>query len=372
MSSLQQEHNAILSEIEGQVVGLNVGNGFVKGTNGAARLPVIPSVVSVMNEMVEYEENYSPDDILIEYQGVRYAVGYTTHRLGSAAVPDMSGERMMSSDYLILFLAALSLLDPGDKRRNGDFVPARVVLVAPLSSYNRNRKQIKKYLAGSHQVGVIQSGRLRRTVTIHISEDMLKIIPEGRGTLASLTLTDEGLPVDPDGYSTRTVGIVQVGTRTTEGLFYERSLPNDSRSWGLSKVGLSTAWKHLQDYARNRHNFELDMYQADEALKAGGFYIGKKWIDLGEEERKDSFIANVARQVGNELATRWQNGEDTYHLLLSGGGTEDVYPYLRQRFPHLTRVKDPVYAEAVGAWKYGLFSVLNEMGIIKRYVDEQQ
>lgn len=367
---LSKKHMKMMDQLYYGSVGLNIGTGYVKGRCGDRVLPEIPAIVSMVNSYINFDEMYRPDDLILEVDGVRYAFGYTAVRLGSSAQPDRSNGRMLSKDYLLLFLMSLIQLCPADLTAS-HIEPSVITLITPLTSYDNDRTAIKQSLTGKHEVGVVKRGEVVRRVTIQVAEDALRIIPEGRGTLAFKTITEDGLPHDPDGYSQRPVGIVNVGSGTTELLYYHQMRPVAAKTTGTN-IGLSNVWQTIRTWARHEYNFEMSDYDADLALKEGFFYVGREKVSIEDNSLKTNAIGEQARQVGNLISTTWQKGDDVYFMICAGGGVWEFFPFLHNRFAHAELVGQStiscIQSEADGAYRYGIFKALEQAGILKEYL----
>lgn len=364
-NSLHSDHINMLDKIWLDTVGLNIGMGFVKGVCGDRRLPMMPSVVTLMDEFADVEDAYTDEDVIFSYEGKKYAAGYSAYRYGSVVQADRSFHRMGSEDYKLLMLAALVQLTPQDRRRTF-YEPEALVLVAPLSSYDNDKETIKNALAGKYEVGVYKRGGLYKTIEFIIRREALRIIQEGRGTLATLTITKEGLTHDPDMFTSSEVmyGVVTPGTRTTELLGY-RKLVLDPQKSDSGNVGMVNAWAHIQKWAQKECNYRLSDYDADIALQKGYFWFGNEKVELTDV--KLAALTLAANGVNNLIASLWQGGKDAYKLVVAGGGGDGFFPYIQERYPHAILVDDPVYSEAQGAFLYGIFKLLSESGIYKLY-----
>jgi len=349
----------LLKEARNQVIGLNIGNGFIKGRCAERYMPKTPSLAVNVQETLDFEGfGGGEDDFIIEYEGIRYAIGYSALRLNQVAEANRGANRITSDYYRILFLAALTKLAPFDGRQKSSiYEPTSLVVVAPITSYQNDKDSIKQSLSGNYEVGIVKGGKVKRSMHFIINPDALRIVPEGFSTIAGLTITEDAIPHDPIGYSQGNVGIVNFGTGTTDLMFFSNMRLVPAKCDGRP-IGISNVWNELRRWARKNYNLEMTDYQIDEALEKGYFMVANQTIDLRVDNFIQSTLYNTASQGLNLVASAWNEGRDCQFLLVSGGAGDRFFHFVKERFVHAECVMQPVHAEANGAYLYGLMRVM--------------
>jgi hypothetical protein len=367
MIQLFQEHLDALIWLIWEVWGFNLGNGYCKVRVGTFCLEKTPSAVALIPDGITWGDYFNENDLIIEYEGRMYAIGDAAYSLGATVQTARSSSKMLSRDYKLLFLATMaSMLS----EKVTDYTPRKTVHITPLKSYDPAQEpEIANYLAGVHDVGIVYKGQVVRRVKINIDQNAIKVIPEGQGTMMALTIADNGLTYDDRGYTQQTMGIIQIGTKTTEFIFLNKMKPDKSRSVGVNNLGLINIWQAIQGYAASApYRIDLNDYQADEAFHNGYFYVFSNKVDLNENGFLSGTIGEYARQIVNVANDRWQEGgRETYFMKLGGGPAKHYLPFIKAALPHIELSPNPIYDECNGAYLAALRMALNEIGILKLY-----
>ena len=100
------------------------------------------------------------------------------------------------------------------------------------------------------------------------------------------------------------------------------------------------------------HSFSIE--QLDEVLHGGQLWLGPTDITTQAIEWKHQALLQVARSVSGHIKTLWSGGDDVRKILLTGGGSLQLYQYLLNDFGHLEAVAMGPMANAFGGYSYGL------------------
>jgi hypothetical protein len=73
-------------------------------------------------------------------------------------------------------------------------------------------------------------------------------------------------------------------------------------------------------------------------------------VDLGPTV--EAALEPMAEQVIAQATQLWNGGASLGAILVSGGGALLLGPYIKRHFRHARVVSDPVFANALGYWRF--------------------
>jgi plasmid segregation protein ParM len=246
-----------------------------------------------------------------------------------------------SEAYYDLLLASLTELTAATH------VDLVVVSGLPIQFYERDRATLRDLLLGEHKVQ--REGRRSQTFTV----SQARVIPQGFGALLSVCLDHRGNIAKPEIANGR-IGLIDVGGKTTNLLSVNR----------LSEVGRETAsvnagaWgvvravqRWLADHCPNLDLRDHEVVQAMIQRKVR--YYGDQ-IDLSDVV--NTAVVPLADQIIAEATQLWNGAAGLDAIFVAGGGALLIGPYVQEHFRHArvidTQSIDPVYANAVGYWRF--------------------
>jgi plasmid segregation protein ParM len=328
------------------LISVDIGNGYTKAAANGRQL-LFPSVVGREQGAITFETGLSGrasqlTNLVITYEGERYAIGYAAERLARMQTVEMGRGRVSSDTYKRLFAAALA----ATIEDSGNLV---VIASLPVEWYNGAREEARRTLAGVWSVGY-QDEKL----TYVIDQADLHIVPEGFGAICSLVLDSKGRSARSDLAGQR-IGVVDIGTRTTDYLYFDALQLYPNRSGGSDQVGVSVIWTMLKEQINLEYGRSLNSQELDQALHTGRITVGSQEVDIND--MINSACRAMADTVRAEIGTLWQGGKDVQAIILTGGGAPLVYSNLDYR--HATLVADPVWANVIGAYQFALYRGLN-------------
>lgn len=234
--------------------------------------------------------------------------------------------------------AAFAMLLPGIEQAS-----VRVVTGLPVSYY-RDAFQLSEYLLGKHQI--LLDGR---SVTIQV-EDVL-VVPQPFGALLTLILDERGMMLTSaleliEGR----VAVLDVGTFTTDMILVEGMEYIEARSSSI-EVGVSTAIEMIRKELLDHHRTNYEPHELEIAMRRGWLVINGKKEPLNglASDRLDP----IARSIEAQARTLWNIGT-LNALVLAGGGSLALRPWLEPCFPLATYAPDAAMANAAGFLRYGL------------------
>jgi len=241
-----------------------------------------------------------------------------------------------SDEWYTLALAALTELT------NATVAELTIVTGLPVAFYN-DKAVVRDRLLGEHKVQ--REGR--RAQTLKVTD--CRVIPQPFGCLLSACLDNRGRIADSN-LATGAVGVVDVGGKTTNLLSVNR----------LSEIGRETAsvnvgaWDVVRAVRRwladNCPDLDLRDHQVVDAMIARQVRYYGESVDLtGVVE---TAIEPLAHQVLAEATQLWNGGAALDAVLVSGGGALLLGSHIKAHFRHARVAAVPVYANAVGFWRF--------------------
>lgn len=317
------------------IISLDIGNGFTKALS-ATRSVSFASVAATEQGPIQFDGFNSADDLVIEFEGTRYAIGETAWKLGRMRITQMDRSRVGSDFYKVLFAAALAQVAPQSSAPH-------VVFSLPVSWYS-DRETVKAKMAGQYKVCYGGSA-----FTYEIDADHIRIVPEGFGTVAQLVLNDKGEITNRQLADGR-IGVVDVGTKTTDLILFDELEIIPTKSDGL-ETALDDVWLMMgEDISRN-YGRSLEPHEVDRAMHEESFKHRGKLVDISKATERA--CTALARAISGKIASLWSGGDEVDNIMLSGGGSPFVAPYLD--FEHKFLVDDGYMANCRGAYRYATF-----------------
>jgi plasmid segregation protein ParM len=242
-----------------------------------------------------------------------------------------------SDEWRSLFLAALTELTTANR------VDLRLVTGLPVAFY-ADRQAVRDRLLGDHRV----QRESRHAQALQVSD--CRVIPQPFGALLSATLDGKGRIVDRE-LATGSVGVIDVGGKTTNLLSVNR-LSEIGRETASVNVGAWEAVRSLREYLNVHHPGldELRDHQVIDAVIARQVKYYGEPVDLAGAI--DDVLEPLADQVLAEASQLWNGGATLDAILVGGGGAHLLGPYVCRHFRHARVVEDPVFANAVGFYRF--------------------
>lgn len=328
-----------------QLIGIDVGYGFVKVTDGEAGYS-FPSVVGeghtrpTFNTKVDHFPDI--DHLKIGIGKKIYFVGKAAIRHSKFVYRDLSYNRSVGEDFEILFFSALSFFT------KSPYTEFNVVTGLPVERMHM-AGDLAKRVKGEHNVTLYRDGNSRN---IQLNVRDLEIVPQPLGTYWSQNadLSGEDTGTQPEGR----IGIVDIGFRTTDLATIEDTefIPEKSRS--LS-VGLATAYSEIGLNLASQYGLEKESYALDGIVIKHKINLAGETIDISDIIN-DAF-EKLATNILVEINSQW-NLSDFDSIIISGGGGQAISQYLLPQISQAKLVSDPITANCRGylAWATRLWN----------------
>jgi PRTRC genetic system protein D len=314
-------------------VGLDVGYSATKAIAGERRVN-FPSVVGTPDKArFSLSENHSL--VLIAPHHVQVGAGAVSQSRFVNRREDRSW--IESDEWADLALAALTELTAAKG------VELMIVTGLPVAFFE-DRAALRDRLLGEHRVQ--REGRHAQALQV----TGCHVIPQPFGALLATSLDDRGRIVDRE-LATGAVGVIDVGGKTTNLLSVSR-LAEISRETASVNVGAWDAIRAVQAWLSDHYPGLEDLrpHQVIDALVARQVRYYGEPVDLtGVVEET---LEPLADQVLAEASQLWNGAATLDAILVSGGGALLLGPTIRRRFRHARVVSEPVFANALGYWRF--------------------
>lgn len=328
----------------GLKVGVDVGYGFVKAVSSDGRRVSFPSVVAPLfgERRLELPGLGGEPSYVVEVScgggpAQRYAVGdYALHCDGAVRAWRLQGQAAHENTKVLLF-AACALLGCGPGTELGMGVPLELFIGGRGAEW-------RQAFSGASARVKVGSGPARE-----VSFARAVVFPQAAGAYFA-----EALGRDGSGLASGTVGVVDVGYRTTD-LLYMRVLPGVSAA--LPDARLSTtldrgvSWVYRQVWLAVQSRLGRPV---DSLLVEQGFLHGQGVLRLGPEVfdlegEAEEYRVRLAQELADDVRRYWGSHLDRLDcVLVAGGGGQYLYGHLSGLLPDCRLAREAAFANAAG------------------------
>jgi plasmid segregation protein ParM len=300
-----------------QVLGLDVGFGFTKATNGRDT-QIFKSVVGDAAETTFGEQLMPSKASLGRHLQINGEVFYT----GELAEQQSRGRgftldptQFLTKYAKTLAVSACAPLVDGDK-------PVRLVTGLPISFFRKHKDLMTQLLQQRHTATLIKpSGEKEERV---INVERVRVIPQPFGALFNLMLNDLGKPVSQR-FITEKIGVIDVGFRTADYTISDKTRYSERGSQSTDS-GISVAFTALANALQEKSGVAIELFRLYDAVQRGTIKVRGKRYDITALV-KQAFSA-LATRVATEANRLWSDDWDVDAIVISGGGGSVLAPYL--------------------------------------------
>lgn len=317
------------------VVGIDIGYGDVKIVSDDllavtekgcfVSFPTVIAPARAETFSVTEEEN-----VFVEVGENKYCVGEDARE--SANVLNTKYETWFKDDlYLAFYKKALSYVTPGT---------IDVVTGLPVSDFDKWNNELKKRLTGEFKV----NGKTYEVVN-------LRIMPQPFGSFSNYIFDSSGNLMNETAMK-ETVGIIDIGTRTTDFILVDSGKWKKEGASGTINTGVSNLLDKVSKQVSEIYKVDLTMLKVRDAIRSREIKVYGKPKDISTII--DQEVHHLAKFIEYTAKTFWGSGAHIDTVLLVGGGAEIFRKYMENLFPHLTVPKEISFSNAKGFWKYGV------------------
>lgn len=326
-----------------EILAVDIGFGYSKGMTAKART-CIASLVGPAED-IRFESDVIAENgqgIALEVNGRAFFVGEQAEVQSASQFQTLDVTRTGSPEQKALFFAVASELIP----TNVDQVA--IVTGLPVGDYNdRSKAALQEMLEGEHEV------KRRGKRTRHFEVKGVYLMPQAFGSLFALVLNKRGELVDNDLAGAR-VGIVDIGMHTTNFILVDRlryvEVGSDSITTGMAEALQKVAKDLKREYELN---WTLQLGKVDRAVRDRAVEVSG--VPTNIAGLVQPHLEAVADTIISRARTLWGPAADLRAVILTGGGSQELAPYIRKVYVHARTVGgDPQYANCTGYLRAGL------------------
>jgi plasmid segregation protein ParM len=183
-----------------------------------------------------------------------------------------------------------------------------------------------------------------------VTIEQVHVVPQPFGSLFRALISPEGRVTDPEGLATCKVGVLDIGTHTTDAILSDHLTYVEVHS-GSIPVATGQLYDLVRRAVADRYDLELTRPEIADVVETGkATAFGKQ---LNARHLVDEARASVARQVVAFAQTLWGDAKTYATIILTGGGGVYFEPQVRAAFPHAHLAADAQLANAQGFYRYG-------------------
>jgi plasmid segregation protein ParM len=301
-----------------QILGIDLGFGFTKATNGERSL-VVKSVIGEATDRhfggPMQEARLGDDHLHLELEDRGIFAGDLAERQSSLRSFTLDQDRFITDSAKVLALAVASELAEPE-------TPIHLVTGLPISSFRPKADELARLLRDRHSFTVIDADGKRRRTVLEISD--VRVIPQPFGSMYDMVLDDAGNVGDRQMLQQK-IGIVDIGFQTSDltvsdrGTFLERA----SQS---TETGVGRAFATIAGKIREKSGVTVELYRLYEAMEAGRIKIRGDSFDLSR--LIEHVLTQLATDIASDANRLWADEWDMDGIVITGGGGAVLAPYL--------------------------------------------
>jgi plasmid segregation protein ParM len=336
-----------------QVLGIDIGFGFTKATNGKDTL-IFKSIFGEDADIqfwADFGKDTPTDHIHVTIDGKSYFIGDLAEQQSSVLHFTLDQEKLIADFVKILSLtvAGMFLNDQGGMIN----VPINLVSGLPIGFFKQNHERFPELLTGHHRITYHSNDGQETTKEIYINK--VRMLPQPLGSVLNLLMDDNG-KITNRTLANQKVGVVDIGFRTTDFTILDR-LRYIDRGSRTMETGISKAFSVIANKLREKCGVNVELYRLYNAAEAGSIKMrghGFNFVKI-----RDQVYSQLATSIANDIDRLWADDWDIDAIILTGGGCRDLIQYLQ---PNITGNiipvdfnVDPRLNNVLGYIKYGQY-----------------
>ncbi len=330
-----------------EVVGIDIGFGFTKATNGKSFL----AFKSIFGDAadIQYRERLIGDSrkdeyLHLEIEGKPTFVGELAERHSSVRSFTLDQDQFINHFAKVMALAALSQF----AQRH---VAVNVVTGLPIAYYSRHKDELTKILRGNHELILVDANNHRQDTVLSINQ--VRVIPQPFGSLFDYMLNDSA-EIGAARFAREKIGIIDIGFRTADYTIADKTRYS-ARGSGTTESGISHAFSIIAAKVKDNTGVDVELYRLYDAVERGSIKVRGKNIDLKGITKQ--VFSQLASTIASEAERLWHHDWDIDVVVVTGGGGGILAPYLKPLIPGEILLPetaaDSRHFNVRGYWKYG-------------------
>jgi plasmid segregation protein ParM len=281
-----------------EVLGIDIGFGFTKATNGKDTL-IFKSLFGDATDLqfwMDFGEQSLTDFFHVTIDGKSYFIGDLAEQQSTVLNFTLDQEKLISEFVKILSLTVAGVFL---KKESAINVPINIVSGLPISYFKHNQQRFNEILTGHHKIIYHQHDGAKVVKEIYINK--IKMLPQPLGSILNLLMDDKGKIVNLD-MARQKIGVVDIGFRTTDFSIMDhlRYIDRGSRTMD---TGISKAFSVIANKLRAKCGVGVELYRLYKAAETGA--IKMKGHGLNFSKIRDQVYAQLAGTIANDIDRLW-------------------------------------------------------------------
>jgi plasmid segregation protein ParM len=303
------------------VLGIDIGFGFTKATNGKDTL-VFKSLLGDAADVqfwADFGDDAPTDHIHVTIDGESYFIGDLAEQQSSVLNFTLDQERLLSDYVKILSLTAAGMLT-----QNGSSThrPINLVSGLPIGFFKENHNRFNEQLTGHHTITFHSPDGKETIREIYINK--VRMLPQPMGSILNLLMNNDGKVANTD-LARQKIGVVDIGFRTTDLAILDR-LRYINRGSKTIDMGIAKAFGVIANKLREKSSVNVELYRLYRAAETGT--ITMRGHGFSFPKIREQVYSQLATSIADEVDRLWVNDWDIEAIYLSGGGSRELASFL--------------------------------------------
>ena len=350
-----------------QVLGIDIGFGFTKASNGKDTF-IFKSIFGEDADIqfwADFGTDAPTDHIHVTIDGKSYFIGDLAEQQSRVLHFTLDQEKLITDFVKVLTLTVAGLFLDKSSPIN---VPLNVVSGLPIGFFKQNHERFHEVLCGHHQVTYHSHDGQQTTKELYINK--VRMLPQPLGSVLNLLMDADGKLINK-ALATQKVGVVDIGFRTTDYTILDhlRYIDRGSRT---SESGISKGFGVIANKLREKCGVNVELYRLYNAVESGSIKMRGQGVNFAQI--RDQVYSQLAASIANDIDRLWDDDWDMDAIILTGGGCKDLAKHLQPQITGnilpLDPDLDPRLNNVTGYLKYGQ-SVWGEAGGEAAYAESE-
>lgn len=343
-------------EILKLLAGVDLGYGQVKILSGDLKTKFLSAAGTPVSDFGRVAAIATEQELLnslaITFENQKHYVGHNAivnTRNGRFSLRQNKAE---SEQNKIKFMTALALLTQEDQT-TAEF---DVVTGVPVLEYNGQKDPLYNMMFNYGRPFEFVMHYGPKNVQKSIKVNNIKVISQGEGAFYDFVLNENGIILPEHAAEVKgQVMVVDPGYRTTDIVTMENGKYIETMSDQFNK-GVNQIHQEVLRLIMERLNIKLELADMDEIVRSAKLYYGTKEYNISKiiEDAVKPYVLDIVDSLFN---TSNEKLPFMQRVLLTGGGAEIIYPYVKKELEgtiDVSLLDNAEYSNVSGYYKYGL------------------
>lgn len=338
------------------LAGPDLGYGQIKMIASNGKHKFLSAVGSPVSDFGRVAAVVTEEELLksltITFDGQKRYVGHNAivnSRNGRLTLRQNKAE---SDDNKIKFMTSLALLTKEDQ----EYAEVIVISGLPVLEFKNQKDKLYDMMFNYGRPFEFIMHYGPKEVKKKIKVNAVKIISQGEGAFYDFVLNDSGdIIPEKAGMVNGMVMVVDIGYRTTDIVTMENGRYNEVLSDQFNK-GVNQIHQEILRLIMERLNIKKELKDMDEIVRSGRLFHNKKEYNI-EKIISDACLPFAEDIIDNLINTSNDTLGSMQRIIMTGGGAELIFPYVKKMVEDIVEVsimENAEFCNASGYYKYGL------------------